>query len=514
MPWFKTKPYPHQLAALEKGKDKKFFAYFMQYGSGKSKVLLDNAAYLYDSNKISGILVVAPKGVLRNWIGETDTHLSDHVERMIGWYDAEGGKEMRDSIKNICASAYAGLRILLVNVESLISPKALELCEQFLKSGHVMIVADESTTLKNPRAKRTKAAIYLGRKAAYTRILTGDPYANSPLNVFAQFQFLKEGSLGFTSEIAFRNRFARVAPVPGAPRWVRRVVGFKDLEALKVLVGPHAFFAEKPTLPPKVYMPHRECLMLPSQKQAYEDMRRYSLIEIGRQLELDFMPKAPEATLADLMAVGNNMAVVSPVTNKVKTASAEIVLTQLMRLQQISAGFVKTETGEEVDLCEGQNPRIAEVLAIIEEMGPGTKVIVWAVFKHSIRDISEVLRSEYGSDSVVVYDGSTSSDDREAAKIAFQKLDGPVRFFVGNQATAGRGITLTAATAVIYYNNNFDAEQRANSEDRCHRIGLDHSVVYVDLVSAPIDLKVIDALKAKKTISEMLQDGSWKELFK
>ena len=81
---FKTKPYEHQLKALERSWDKEYFAYFMEMGTGKSKVLIDNASMLYDKGEINGLLLVAPKGVYKNWHdGEIPTHMVDHIEKKV-----------------------------------------------------------------------------------------------------------------------------------------------------------------------------------------------------------------------------------------------------------------------------------------------------------------------------------------------------------------------------------------------------------------------------------------------
>ena len=78
---FKTKPYAHQLKALEMSCDKEVFAYFMEMGTGKSKVLIDNMSMLYDKGKINGVVIVAPKGVYKTWYEtEIPNHMADHVE--------------------------------------------------------------------------------------------------------------------------------------------------------------------------------------------------------------------------------------------------------------------------------------------------------------------------------------------------------------------------------------------------------------------------------------------------
>lgn len=515
---FKTEPYPHQRACFNQFKDDIASAIFFEYGCGKSKVLLDTTAHLYESGKLEGLLVVAPKGVYRNWAtSEVPAHLPDRIERKIGWYDASPDKASKEGIKSLTGP---GLKILLMNIES-IADGGNDLCERFLKRYPSMMAIDESTTIKNPQAQRTKATIRLGRLAKYRRILTGDPYANSPIDVWAQMFFLDADFLGYPSFVAFRRRFAKLAPVPGAPRWITRVVGYQNLDELKALVAPHAFFASKSllNLPPKRYLPALEIPMTRAQKQAYEEMRTFSMTEIGRQLCLPFEDDMPELSFDDLLALAGTKTS-APETAALPVAKAEIVLTQLLRLQQIACGFVKTEDGIELDLTNGYNPRIWGMVENIQAADasrylrglPPAKVIIWCPFRFSAREIVTALTATFGADSIVQYTGDTSSNDRVEAIRRFQNEPG-TRFFLGSQSTGGRGITITAADMVIYFANVFDNELRANSEDRPHRIGLTHEVTYQDIVCAPVDGKVSTALAAKKNVSDLLRDGSWRELF-
>lgn len=504
----KPPPYKHQVEALRRGRDAEFFAYFMQYGTGKSRVLIDNACELYREGRVRGALIVAPKGVYRNWqTSEIPTHMEPDIPYRVGYYDAKGNKASRESMAAILKPADC-LDFLLINIESLATADGIRACLSFLRSRTVIMAIDESTMIKNPTAKRTKTAVKLGRLARYRRVLTGDPYANSPLDVFAQFEFLQPGALGFESFTVFRQAYAVLLGVPGAPRWVSRVVGYRNVEDLKKRVAPHAFFAEKPPLPPKVYLAPRQVEMLPKQRAAYDDMRRYSLAEIGRQLELSaVIPDVSDDELAK-GTLGDESA-----EPALATASAEIVLTQMLRLQQIACGFVRIEDGQEVDLCDGKNPRIADVLDFLESVGPKAKVIIWCPFTYSIKQLIAAVTDTYGADSLVHYYGATTSEERECAKIAFQDPANKAHIFIGNQSTAGRGITLTQASYVLYFANMYDNELRANSEDRAHRIGLDHTVFYQDQEAAPVDTKVREALGKKKTLSEMLRDGSWRDLF-
>jgi SNF2 family DNA or RNA helicase len=176
--------------------------------------------------------------------------------------------------------------------------------------------------------------------------------------------------------------------------------------------------------------------------------------------------------------------------------SAPEVMTRLLRLQQLLCGYLVTDDGETVEIA---NHRIDTMLETINEMNG--KVIIWSRFRYDIKKIRKTLEKAYGSGSVVTYFGDTSQEDREKAIDRFQN-DTETRFFVGNAQTAGRGITLTAATNVIYYSNDFNLETRIQSEDRCHRIGQKNKVLYVDLVVPDsIDVHIVKVLQSKITLA-------------
>jgi SNF2 family DNA or RNA helicase len=133
------------------------------------------------------------------------------------------------------------------------------------------------------------------------------------------------------------------------------------------------------------------------------------------------------------------------------------------------------------------------------------KVIIWANYVHDIKEITNTLENEYGEGSVVQYYGEVSSQDRQEAIKQFQDSKSNVKYFVGNTQTAGYGLTLTAASNVIYYSNNYDLEKRLQSEDRAHRIGQHKPVTYVDLIAEKtVDEKILKALKKKINIASIV----------
>jgi SNF2 family DNA or RNA helicase len=224
---FKTKPYAHQITALEKSWNKEVFAYFMEMGTGKSKVLIDNIAMLYDKGKINGALIVAPKGVYQNWFnGEIPTHLPDHIDKKMVLWRALINQKQQLQLSTLFESG-EDLHILIMNVESLSTKKGIDFAAKFIRTHSTLMAIDESTTIKNPDAKRTKSIVSLGLNAKYRRILTGSPVTKSPLDLYKQCEFLSPWLLDHSSYYTFRTRYAVMRTANFGGRSVQLVVGYK-----------------------------------------------------------------------------------------------------------------------------------------------------------------------------------------------------------------------------------------------------------------------------------------------
>ena len=196
---FKTKPYEHQITALEKSWNKEVFAYFMEMGTGKSKVLIDNISMLYDKGKINAALIVAPKGVYQNWYDtEVPVHMVDHIEKNMVLWKANINKKQQSKLSTLFEETHK-LKLLIMNVEAFSTKKGLDFASSFLNSHQTLMAIDESTTIKNPDAKRTKNIVALGKAAKYRRILTGSPVTKSPLDLYKQCEFLDEFLLDHAS---------------------------------------------------------------------------------------------------------------------------------------------------------------------------------------------------------------------------------------------------------------------------------------------------------------------------
>jgi SNF2 family DNA or RNA helicase len=471
---FKTKPYAHQLTALEKSWDKTEYGYFMEMGTGKSKVLVDNMAMLYDKGRINGAIIVAPKGVYNNWFTqEIPIHLASHIQpKMVLW--TASTSKIKDKEYQLLFETGHDLHILIMNVEALSTKKGLVFAAKFISCHETMLAIDESTTIKNPNAKRTKSILLLGKQAKYKRILTGSPVTKSPLDLYTQCGFLNSFLLGFDSFYAFRNRYANMIDRNFGGRRVQLIGSYKRLDELaeKLKVFSYRVLKEDCLdLPEKVYV-RREVELTEEQSKAYATMK--------------------SAALALL---------------KGKMATAPHVLTQMMRLQQITCGHLKNDDGTITKL---KNNRLNELLDVLEEVEG--KVIIWANYIYDIEAIVEAVSKKFGNESIVQYYGAISSDERQKTIDRFQDKESNARFFVGNPQTGGYGITLTAANNVVYYSNGYDLEKRLQSEDRAHRIGQDKSVTYVDLITPKtVDEKIVKALRSKMNIANEIMDEDWRD---
>ena len=463
---FKTKPYAHQLEALEKSWAAETYALFMEMGTGKSKVLVDNIAVLYDKGAIRGALIIAPKGVYKNWDEiEFPVHLPDHVEHTKVLWEPNITKRKQMELDTLF-DGKDNLKVLIMNVEAFSTTKGLDFAHSFLNIflGKALIGIDESTTIKSPTAKRTKNILKIGELAKYRRILTGSPVTKSPLDLYTQCKFLDPYHLDEDSYYAFRARYSNMVKRNFGGRSVQLVVSYRRLDELAKKLEKFSYRVLKEDcldLPPKVFT-KRIVELSDEQKKMYITMKNAAIAEQDG-----------------------------------KVMSSMSALTTLLRLHQITCGTFKADDGT---LTPIKNNRITALMDCLEETDG--KVIIWATYREDIKTIVESLKKAYGDASTVEYHGGVDSTLRQKQIALFQQKNGPTRYFVGNPSTGGYGITLTAANTVIYYSNNYDLEKRLQSEDRAHRIGQTGSVTYIDLVAEKtIDDRIIKSLRNKIDIA-------------
>jgi SNF2 family DNA or RNA helicase len=468
---FKSKPFAHQSKALEMSWNKEVFAYFMEMGTGKSKVLIDNICMLYNAGKINGALIIAPKGVYKNWFdSEIPNHMPDYVEKKIGlWRTDPNAKDLKPLF-----STGAELHILIMNVEAFSSKKGVDFAKKFLSCHNTIIGIDESTTIKNPQAKRTRAIVELGTKSKYRRILTGSPVTKSPLDLFAQCYFLHPYLLGHESYYTFKVRYAVTKQINVSGRTIQIVVGYRNLGELSEKLKPFSYRVLKDDcldLPKKTYT-KRIIELTDEQKKVYKTMKQQAIAFLNGKM--------------------------------ITTAT---VITQMMRLHQITCGHFKSDDGTIQTI---KNNRIDQLMEVLEEMEG--KAVIWAHYRYDIKNIVETVSKKYGENSVVTYYGDTSTDDRQKAIKKIQDPKSPVRFIVGTPQTGGYGITLTGASTMIYYSNGYDLEKRQQSEARIDRIGQEKPMTYIDIIAeGTVDDKIVQSLRKKVNIATEIMGEELKE---
>jgi SNF2 family DNA or RNA helicase len=402
--------------------------------------------------------------VYDNWIrGEIPTHLPDEIERTVVRWTPTTSKKFQDEMKELVYEKNdKQLKIFVMNIEALSTPRGTKAAYFFLKGNpdNIMVV-DESTTIKNRKATRTKNVMLLADQAKYRRILTGSPVTKSPMDLYSQCAVLSPKALGFNSYYAFQNRYALVQNRKMGTRAFQEIVGYRRLDELNQKLDTFSNRILKEDcldLPDKMYI-RRDVDLTDEQKRVYKQMKKLALAKLDNG----------------------------------ELATTASVLTQIMRLQQICCGFLQPDEGEIQPI---ENNRLKELFEITDELQG--KAIIWASYTHDIQRIADALRDRFGPEAVATYYGETPQDERQDIVTKFQDKNSPLRFFVGQPRTGGYGITLTAANTVIYYSNSYDLEIRLQSEDRAHRIGQGSKVTYIDLVSPDtIDEKILKALRGK-----------------
>ena len=375
------------------------------------------------------------------------------------------------------------LHVLVMNIDAVITDRGYDLLEKFLRCHDTLLCVDESTSIKNPKSSRTKILTKLGKLAKYRRILTGTPVANRPLDVYSQFNFLKEGCLGSSSWFAFRNRYAVTRARHFNGRKFEEIIGWQRLDELHKEVAAHSYRVLKKDcldLPEKIYQT-RYIEFSPEQKKYYEEMRdlAFTVLDTG-------------------LMVG-----------------APLVITRLLRLRQALCNLAPSGEGEGETVFIGEkDPRLEEIIKLVDEAGD-QKILIWSCFTPSILKIVAALNGEFGEGTAAGFYGDVSASRRQELINEIQSKEAKLRVLVLNPATGSESITLTGASLVIYHDNDWSLKIRQQSEDRAHRIGQTRAVTYIDLVAAgTVDEDIVWSLKDKGNLADAVTGDYIKKLIR
>lgn len=459
----KTVPFKHQDHVTKLSRDAKYFGLFMEQGTGKSQVMIATWTYMFQMRRINAVLILAPNGVHDNWAkNEIPKHciLDPDTMPVAVWHSGMSARRMRHWEATINANPEQ-LPVLCANIECCRSETWFKQVLPFLRR-QTLVIIDESTTIKNPKAQQTKGAFRIGTYADYSRILTGTPITQSPLDLWAQCRFLDPEALPYPSYTAFKHQFAVEQTMVLGNRTFNKVVSYKNQDKLAADIAGFTYRVLKKDcldLPPKVYQT-RYIELTDQQKKLYKELAEQCVAQL------------PEGVV-----------------------TVTTVLTLMTRLHQIVLGYVPNDLDDQ--LVPIPHNRIRILAELLEEND--SKAIIFCRFKQDIRQIAELLNGM--EKKFVEYHGEIGTGMRHNATVEFQENE-DCRYFIATSAAA-RGLTLTAATQVIYYSQSYSLETRLQSEDRAHRSGQTETVVYTDMTARnTVEEKIVAALQNKKSLAD------------
>lgn len=473
----RTKPQQHQKECFLKTADSEYWGLFLEQGLGKTKIGIDTAYHLWSTKKIDGMLVLAPNGVHLNWIySEMPKHAWSDDYIAAAWRNPLRKKDLQ-AIEAVCKPD-KWPRFFFANIEAIRTKKGYSQMVEFLKSGRMLLVVDESTVIKNPKAAQTKAAVALAQLAPYRRIMTGTPMTQGPLDLYSQCYFLHPSALPMKSYFAFKHTFAVERPMLAGNRVFNKVVGYRNLDYLKEVLKPFTTRLTK-----------EDCLDLP------EKIFQRHYVEFTR---------AQETTYRSIKET--QVAMLEQEQRQVGMVSVTSVLAALVKLHQVCCGFVIDDDGKVHEL---ENNRFEALDYLTEE--EDQKYVIWTVYRHSVEQIRRHIEATWGRGSVVSYYGGSSPEERVDAVRRFNE-DDTVRFFVANRA-ASKGLTLTRSARAIYFASSYSLEDRLQSADRIHRIGQTRTCVYTDILTHDtVEEKILNIIDKKQELSNEVITSDWRRL--
>ena len=470
---FKTKPYEHQLKAFLDARERNGYALFFEQGTGKTKAELDIVCYLYQNGALDGLVVFAPSGVHRDWVFDA---LPDHCPEFANAkgfaFNTKKAKQVGHRKEFDKLLKHDGLAVFTITYSAVTTAMGKKYLNDFIMQRKCAAAVDESTNIKNPTAKRTKAILKSAKFFVYRTIMDGTPITQGAFDIYAPLKFVDPDiwkDRGMSTYGAFKHRYGvfrkQKAAAGHSFEVLVKYVNIDELEGIVDEYGMRVLKEDCLDLPPKVYT-KRRFEMSDEQKREYKRLT-----------------EEVEATDALLLEQEPMLAIV-----------------KLLRMQQVTAGFIgykDEETGDKIEHDIGDsNPRLDTLIEICEALPHAA--IIWSKFTRNIDKICEAL-----GDECVRYDGQVDEDTRAENKAKFKS--GQAKFFVANPAAAATGLTLTEAKTVIYYDNSFKLGDRLQSEDRAHRIGQDQSVNYIDIVAeGTIDEHILQCLRDKKSIADQI----------
>jgi len=456
-------PFPHieprqvQIEALAKGYGKQGFAYFLRQRLGKTFIACAEFAKLQQDGLADWFLVICPNSLKEQWREQIE--IADPF-MPICIYRSQSKKTVDYFFsKNKKGGA------LIINYES-VDAFMKELYWQKFDTIKTYVVADESTKLKEPGNKLTKACVELAQLCSFRRVLTGKPIANSNADMWGQLKFINATSRNFYQH---KYYFTIMGGFQG-----RTIVDNVNTHILQREIEPHSYIAPDKYIKgfEKVYEPLRRVELTNDLRTLYREMETALLFELSEGLEI----------------------------------TAPIALTKYLRLQQISSGIAGDPDGVQHNLIEpARNPKIKAVLGILEDE-ISNKCIIVCRFKRSIDNLLEVL-TDNGYKCAIMRGGMGKELEEEKKRFT----DGDCNILIAQEQVLNFGHTLhgpddNPCDSMIFYENSFSLINRAQCESRPEKYQREMPISYYDLYSSKMDRYILEALIKKEDASLALMN--------
>ena len=465
-------PYDHQKRAVNEAVHNMmshgFHALFMEMGTGKTKVAIDSWMVMVAKGLSGALLVVCPKSLMSTWVDEElPKHLA--INAMVGKWDGKTTGKGQREFDLLLQSASAIVYVVNVEAFQTMNETLRARLSGILRGRKVMMVVDESSTIKGADAKRSKSIKAAGQLAALRLILTGTEISKSPLDLYMQFEFLKPGFWGTRSFFMFKQKYAILEDAYGpGGRTFKKIVGYQKVTELVDSIAPYTTRALKKDcmdLPEKIRVTIKVEMTMP-QTKVYQELKKYmaTILESG-----------------EVMTIQNKLSLFA-------------------KFRQITGGTLRDR--EQIVVIEPNPGKLAALLADVEDTDE--QAIVWCAFRGEVDLVSKAL-SKYGE--VVTFDGSTDIDERDESKLAFQ--EGRKRFFVANMKAGAYGLNLQNCHLQYFYSRDLSPQANWQAEDRSHRPGQKSPCVYKALVcSGTVDERVEELISKSADLRDMLRDMS------
>lgn len=446
--------------------ENKGFGFLFEMGCGKTLTAIMTMGAMYQAGKIDKVLVCAPTSVCSVWPEDLEKFASFRYQARVLLGDKAKRIKMLNELNNY---PFRGLKVAVINYESTWRDDIKEAIEEWLPD---MVICDESQRIKTHDASQAKELHRLGDMAKYKLILSGTPVQNNAVDIFSQYRFLDASVFG-NNFYAFRNRYCCMGGFNN-----KQIIGYRNMDELikkEYSVAYRVTKEEALDLPETVFKTVN-IEFEPKEKKLYDQLKKDSFAELENGGQI----------------------------------TATTVLTKLLRLQQLTGGFLVADDTTKPELVSEDKINALEDIIDDYVTGEGKKLVIFARFRAELDIIEKLIKKkkiQYG----MIY-GDIPQNERGDIVKDFQE-NPDTKIIVCQIQCAGLGITLTAASTCVYYSVDFNYANYAQSLARIHRIGQKNKCLYIHLtVKGTVDEKVLKALAAKEDLAKTVVD-SWREFF-